>query len=218
MKKAALIAISLLCFVNFAWAEIDVKELIKKAESGNTEAQIKLGYMYLDGQGVPKNYAEAMKWAKRAAEKGVAKAQHMLGGIYSIGGPGVPINYVEAMKWYKKAADQGDTEAQIQVALMYYDGKGVSINKLEAMKWYRKAAEQGNSFAQFYLGRIYKEGQIVSQNYIKAYAWFNIAMASGFDMSRENLDELSHIMTVEQIAQAQKEAAELWEKINKSKK
>jgi len=217
MKKTALITICLFCFVNFAWAETDIKELIKKAESGNTEAQIKLGQMYLDGQGFTKNYAEAIKWIGKAAEQGIAKAQHMLGGIYFIGGPGVPKNYVEAMKWYRKAADQGDSEAQVKLAIMYSNGQGVAENNLEAMKWYRKAAEDGNSFAQFYLGIIYKEGQIVPRNYIKAYAWMNIAMASGFEMSREYLDELSHIMTLQQIAQAQKEAAELWEKINNSK-
>ena len=32
------------------------------AEKGNPRAQFNLGFMYANGRGVPKNYAEALKW------------------------------------------------------------------------------------------------------------------------------------------------------------
>ena len=52
------------------------------------------------------DYAEAVKWYRKAAEQGHARAQYSLGFMY-YNGRGVPQDYAEAMKWYRKAADQG---------------------------------------------------------------------------------------------------------------
>ena len=106
MKKTFLITIFLLlfCIVNLSWAEMDVQKITKLANSGDTEAQNNLGYRYYSGQGVSKNYAEAIKWFRMAANQGFAEAQFNLGTMY-YNGEGVLQNYTEAMKWYKKAAD-----------------------------------------------------------------------------------------------------------------
>ena len=45
------------------------------AERGNPSAQFYLGFMYANARGVPKNYAEALKWYRLAADQGVASAQ-----------------------------------------------------------------------------------------------------------------------------------------------
>ena len=55
--------------------------------------------------------AEALKWWRKAAEQGDAKAQFNLGVMYDKG-QGVMRNYAEAAKWYRKAAEQGDADAQ----------------------------------------------------------------------------------------------------------
>ena len=39
----------------------------KAAEQGNADAQLSLGYLYDDGQGVPQDYAEAYFWYYLAA-------------------------------------------------------------------------------------------------------------------------------------------------------
>ena len=44
------------------------------AEKGDADAQYNLGVMYGKGQGVPQDYAEAMRWYYKAAEKGFAEA------------------------------------------------------------------------------------------------------------------------------------------------
>ena len=41
------------------------------AEQGNAEAQVNLGVMCHTGQGVPQDYAEAVKWWRLAAEQGI---------------------------------------------------------------------------------------------------------------------------------------------------
>ncbi len=62
--------------------------------------------MYENGWGVPKDYAEAVKWFRKAAEQGHAQAQNDLGCSYYHGN-GVPKNRKKAIEWWKKAAAQG---------------------------------------------------------------------------------------------------------------
>ena len=42
------------------------------AENGNAKAQEKLGFMYYKGWGVERDYKEAEKWVRKAAEQGNA--------------------------------------------------------------------------------------------------------------------------------------------------
>ncbi len=66
--------------------------------------------MYSKGQGVPQDYAEAMKWYRLAAEQGFALAQSNLGEMY-INGEGVRRNYVQGYMWLGLAAKHGDKDA-----------------------------------------------------------------------------------------------------------
>ena len=47
---------------------------------------------------------------------------------------GIEQTYTEAMKWYKKAADQGKTDAQVNLGVMYYNGRGTSRDDTKAAK------------------------------------------------------------------------------------
>ena len=69
------------------------------------EAQLSLGFMYLGAQ----DDAEAMRWYRRAADQGYARAQNILGVMYG-NGEGVPQDYVEAHIWYNLAAAQSSGE------------------------------------------------------------------------------------------------------------
>ena len=66
--------------------------------------------MYVKGQGVPQDYAEAFKWYKKAAEQGYSRAQFFLGSMYDKG-EGVPSDYVMAYMWANLAAAQGEETA-----------------------------------------------------------------------------------------------------------
>ena len=76
------------------------------AEQGAAAAQYDLGNMHREGEGVPQDDAEAVKWYRRAADQGNASAQFNLGVMYAKG-QGVPKDDTEAVKWYRRAADQG---------------------------------------------------------------------------------------------------------------
>ena len=49
---------------------------------------------------------EAVRWYRKAADQGNAKAQYYLGVCYDYG-DGVDMDLQEAAKWYRKAADNG---------------------------------------------------------------------------------------------------------------
>jgi TPR repeat protein len=80
------------------------------ADQGHASAQFNLGISYDNGQGVPQNYAEAVKWYRLAADQGDASAQYNLGQMYRLG-EGVPQDYVSAHMWLNQSAAKGETRA-----------------------------------------------------------------------------------------------------------
>jgi len=133
-----------------------------------------------------KDYSEAFKWYKKAAEQGDAYSQCNLGYMY-YKGLGVEENYEEACIWYKKAAEQGRALAQYNLGYMYCYGQGVEQNYEEACKWHKKAAEQGEASAQHNLGYMYYYGQGVEQNYEEACKWYKKAAEQGEASAQYNL-------------------------------
>ena len=61
-----------------------------------------LGDMYLNGIGVPKDEAEAVRWYRKSADAGEAKAMLDLGRAYE-NGIGIPKDEAEAVLWFHKA-------------------------------------------------------------------------------------------------------------------
>ena len=204
-----------------------IEQLRQAAEQGDAEAQYKLGDMY-QREALPEATnqnpftalrlakEEAVKWTRKAAEQGHAGAQNNLGHMYRSGW-GVPEDNREAVKWFLKAAAQGYASAQTSLGSMYHLGEGVLEDYREAMKWFGKAANQGEVLAQYLLGTMYYKGEGVPEDYVKAYAWWNLAAAQGAQPAVEDRNSLRPIMTAEQVAEAQKLAADLWERIESSK-
>ena len=124
---------------------------LKAADLGDAGAQYNLGFRYFFGKDyVAKDYAEALKWFRKAAGQGYGKAQFSLGFLYEHG-HGVQESDAEAFKWYRKAAEQGYADAQYNLGNMYDKGRGVPEDKAEALKWWSKAAEQGHEDANEWL-------------------------------------------------------------------
>lgn len=66
-------------------------------------AQYWVGMMFLQGQGVAQDYAEAGTWFRKSSERGIPQAQYKLGTLY-LQGQGLPRDYEQAYAWYKVAA------------------------------------------------------------------------------------------------------------------
>jgi len=119
----------------------EVAALRQRAEKGDADAQSTLGIMYVIGEGVPQNYAEAYKWVCLAAEQGNTEAQHRLASWhFNSLGLVVPPDYVKAMTLYRKLADKGSAIAQFTLGVMYDEGLGIEKDSVEAHKWLNLAA------------------------------------------------------------------------------
>jgi TPR repeat protein len=90
-----------------------------KKEEDDAEKLFQRGVdLYIGRNGVKKNVVEAAKLLRKAAEKGHAEAQLLLGNCY-FSGEGVKQDVVEAAKWWKKAAEQGLADAQGILGVCY---------------------------------------------------------------------------------------------------
>ncbi len=89
----------------------DLDDLLPLAKAGHAEAQNSLGDLYYYGESVPKDYGEAAKWYRMAAEQGHDEAQYELGNMY-YNGVGVPQNYILAHAWVNLASANGYSDAQ----------------------------------------------------------------------------------------------------------
>src|SRR5690606_38356514 len=54
---------------------VALKIFTELAEQGVAKAQFNLGFMYANGEGVPKDASQAVTWYRKAAEQGDARAQ-----------------------------------------------------------------------------------------------------------------------------------------------
>ena len=161
----------------------------KAADQGYAAAQVTLGSMYEEGQGVAKDYKKAVYWYRKAANQGDEDAKTFLGVMY-YKGQGVARDYKEAAYWFRKAADQGDEIGQSNLGYMYRNGYGVAKDYEEAIYWYRKAADQGYAVAQFNLGYMYEQGYGVAKDYKKAVYWYRKAADQGDEEAKEALAKL----------------------------
>lgn len=119
--------VALLCFPVLAYADDpgqnaydrkDYKAAIgywkPLATKGDIDAQVQLGNMYFNGEGVPQDGAKAAAWFRMAALQGDVEAQIFLGDMYR-DGDGVTQDKAEAAIWYDKAAKLGNAGAQYQL-------------------------------------------------------------------------------------------------------
>lgn len=113
--------------------------LIKAANQGHAFAQFYFGSKQEDYH----NLKQAFVSYRKAAEQGLAIAQHKLGTIYEHG-LGVEQDLERAVFWYRKEAEQGDAKSQYKLGLMYANGQLVNQDATQAIYWFRKAAKQGN--------------------------------------------------------------------------
>ncbi|MGH7232319.1 MAG: tetratricopeptide repeat protein [Nitrospiraceae bacterium] len=142
------------------------------------------------------------------AEHGDAAAQHKLGSMYWFGAEGIQQNPAEAVRWYRLAADGGNTEAQVDLGILYTEGRGVPQNSSEALRLFRAAAEKGNARAQVKIGKMYEDGRGVPRDFVQAHMWWNLAGAHGDKQGWALRDFVATKMTPAQIAEAQKLASE----------
>lgn len=126
---------------SFAW-------YLKAAEQGEVHAYLKVGQMYLDGEGVNIDHVESARWYLKAAEAGFEYAQLNMGNFYR-DGIGVSRSPEEAVRWYEQAANKNNLSAMLALGEMYKGWYDLKSDYNKALVWYRKAKMQGSEQAEY---------------------------------------------------------------------
>lgn len=121
-------------------------EWIEKAAAGrHTEAMAKLAeYHHFGLNGVEKDPAKALHWARLAAEGGHTWSENLYGTMLEWG-LGTKVDRNAAMDWYRKAAGKGDAKAQASFGRLLASGLVGKRDVVEAYYWLWKSAEQGEA-------------------------------------------------------------------------
>ena len=150
----------------------------KLADSGNSGAMNRLGFMYYLGRGVAQDYTQAVAWYRNAAEKANPAGMTNLGRMYQ-SGRGVSQDDTQAAAWYRKAAETGEPAGMDNLGFMYQNGRGVARDDTQALAWYRKAAEKADPAGMTHLGLMYQNGRGVAKDDTQAVAWYRKAADKG---------------------------------------
>jgi len=102
--------------------------------------------------------------------------------------------------------------AQYYMGMMYMKGQGVEQDYKSAGEWFRKAAENRIPQAQFKLGQLYMKGQGVPRDYEFAYVWFGVGAEHKHDKSIKAISKAMEKLSREELAEANKLAANYIEK------
>lgn len=145
-------------------------------QSAPSQRQLPAGTAYQKGEAAFANrdYDEAMRWYRMAADQGDVNAELAIGGLYYFG-EGVTLDYAAAMRWYRMAADHGSAAAEYAVGSIYEHGQSVVQDYGEALRWYRMAAAQNYARAEVNIGNLFLSGEGVAKNPTEAYRQFKLA-------------------------------------------
>jgi len=179
----------------------------EKAIAGDPVFQHRVGNCYYWGDGIERNYAEAVKWYKLSAEQGYADAQNNLAVCYQKG-KGVVQDYEEALRLLNLSAEQGNAIAQNNLAGRYQKGEGVVQDYKEALRLLNLSAEQGNWVASYNLGLIYSARVDVEQDLEKAKECHEKALANA-DFSDFPAGEFSKKLIQKEIDEINAKLAEI---------
>lgn len=173
MKRNILQAVLLLCLTLTATAHAarhkkaaaDSVALVRQqAADGDAAAQNRLGTWYYNGRAVEQNYAEAVAWWTKSADKRNADAIGNLAMCYQLG-HGVKADSLTAIALYKAAINEGNANVIPQheriartsgsafshrlLSECYNEGTGVKRNEATAFTHLEALARLGDVDAQF---------------------------------------------------------------------
>jgi hypothetical protein len=165
-----------------------LRALQDAAEQGQLDAEWKLGRMYADGDGVPRDDLRAFYYFDQIATshpdetpgtpqaRFVASAFIALAHYYLTGIPNTKItaDRARASDMFGYAATYfGDAEAQYEVGRLYLCGS--TRNPYQGERWLQLAATKGYCRAEVALGDMLFEGQVVPRQAPRGLMWLRLA-------------------------------------------
>jgi uncharacterized protein len=172
-------------------AVASVAALTYAAEGGQAIARWKLGEMYADGDGVPRDDVKAYHYFNQMVEDydedqpdrrnlGAISNAFVAVGVYCLNGipnSDVRVDPRRAHELFQYAATIfGDPNAQYNLAHMYRVGAGgVAKDSVVAVRWLAVAADKGHPPSEAVLGHMLFAGEGVPHQRAKGLMWLELA-------------------------------------------
>jgi localization factor PodJL len=188
---------------NAAGLSREFLNLKAQAEAGNPAAQYAIALRYASGEGVTRDYKQALEFFGKAANQGLAPAQFRLASIYEKG-LGTEPNAKIAALWYQRAAQTGNVHAMHNLGVLLAEGLDGRPDYAKAAFWFAQAAAYGEGDSQFNLAVLLGRGLGVTQDLTKSYAWFAVAAALGDAEAAKRRDETGARLSMSEIQTAKK--------------
>lgn len=156
------------------------------AESGDSQAQFLLGYLYFTSADV--SWPDSQKWLSKAAEQNHPDALYYL----SVAPSDVSSESIAARnKLLRRAAELGCVHAQRDLGCLLCVGEtdetGFQKDEVEGRKWYLKAARAGHADAQYNVGLMMLSGEGGDVDIAEGLNWLHKSASSDdYDPSSES--------------------------------
>lgn len=168
----------------------DLKDIEAFADCGNIDAMKKAGGVYYSGIGAKKDFGQALKWYKMAADLDDSWSKNKVGEMLR-DGEGTEIDLSEACKMFMEAGRLGNVAGLWNIVIMHSTGtindKGLYMDAVNAMS---SIADSGNVDALKRMGNIYYDGFGSKRNYSDAFKWYEKAARLGDQWSKQKVAEM----------------------------
>lgn len=176
-----------------------VEPLSYAAREGNDAAQFRLGRMYQEGEGIPKDHLKAYEHFSQIVNRRadvspdspnarmVSQAFVALGGYHLSGIPNsrVKRDPTRAVEMFHYAASFfNDADAQYQLGRIFAEGVAGPKDFHQAARWFHLGAEKGHIGAQARLGQLMFNGDGVPKQVPRGLMWIQVA-AKRADATRD---------------------------------
>lgn len=147
----------------------------KSADLGLSRAQLWVGYMYANGDGVKRDLHKAAEYYQKAAEQDVGAAFLELANLYEVG-EGVEQDVKLAQEYLRRAVRMDAVPAELAYADLLCYEYGDPTSYQQAVKFYRLAANKNSGQAFGRLAKLYKNGYGVEKDQKQAELWLQKAL------------------------------------------
>lgn len=154
-----------------------VFELAKRsADLGLARAQLWVGFMYANGDGVKRDLHKAAQYYELAAKQDVGPAFLELANLYQIG-EGVEQDVPRAQAYLRKAVRMDSVAAELSYADLLCYQYGTAESYGHAVKFYTLAAGKNSGEAMARLSKLYSQGYGVQKDLKLSDTWMRRALS-----------------------------------------
>lgn len=172
----------------------------------SVEGNFRMAHLYATGNGVRKDYVNALKYYQKVANLGDSRGMHYVG-IINYNGDGCRPNYKRAVDYFTRAANAGSTRSLRCLAECYLKGLGVTADVDKAVKFARIGVDLKVPECAELLAVIYFDQELGRKNLPQALEYVKLAIK--YALNSDDLTDIEKMFELESEIKREIRAEEL---------